>query len=246
MLSVYTGNATLMTNRRPRRASIRATPPTRASIAAATQVGATRAQVVWVSFLGAMTLVGGLLLLVDGRPVPRIDGMSLSPLASATTIGLASAQDPVTQTRASLAKDQWQAIVIHHTGSRVGSPPSITQQHQDHGLQGLGHHFVIGNGNGMDDGQVHIGYRWLDQLPGAHASGTHADWYNLHAVSICLVGDGNRQTFTPAQLRQLGALVESLKRQLGLASDRVLLHSDIAGVSDPGRFFPAAFLARSR
>lgn len=223
-----------MPSRRPRRTLSRTTR-TAAQVAA----GATRAQVVWVSFLGAMTVVGGLLLLVDGRPVPRMDGMSLSPLASATTIGVLPGEDPITQTRAPLKKDQWQAIVIHHTGSAVGTPPSITKEHQDHGLQGLGHHFVIGNGNGMDDGQVHIGYRWLDQLPGAHASGDHADWYNLHAISICLVGDGNRQPFTAAQIKQLSSLVESLKKQLGLPDDRVLLHSDIAQVNDPGRLFPA-------
>lgn len=200
---------------------------------------ANRVQVVWVSFLGAMTLVGGLLLVVDGRPVPRIDGMSLSPLASATTIGSSTHVDPVTQTRATLDRDRWQAIVIHHSGSLVGSPATIEKEHQDRNFQGLGHHFIIGNGNGMDDGQVHIGYRWLDQLPGAHASGANGDWYNLHAVSICMVGDGNRREFTPAQLRQLQSLVESLRVRLGLPADRVLLHSDIAEVNDPGKLFKA-------
>ena len=187
-----------------------------------------------------MTLVGGMLLLVDGRPVPRMDGMSLSPLASATTIGTANNDDdPVTQTRVPLNTRQWQAIVIHHSGSPFGTPASITKEHQDHGLQGLGHHFIIGNGNGMDDGQVHIGYRWLDQLPGAHSSGANADWYNLHAVSICLVGDGNQRPFTPAQIRQLKTLVESLQRRLGLTDPaRVILQSDISDVADPGRLFP--------
>jgi hypothetical protein len=211
--------------------------------ARSTPTRATRVQIVWVSFLAAMTLAGGLMLLIDGRPAPRSDGLSLSPLAAATTIGPASAE-PLTQTRTVIDRSKWQAIIIHHSGSFRGDPASIEREQRDRQLAGrttggLGHHFIIGNGNGMDDGQVHIGYRWLDQLSGAHASGPNADFYNQHAISICLVGDGNRQSFTEAQIRQLGLLVESLRRQTGLPSDRVLLHSDLAAVDDPGRLFPS-------
>lgn len=191
--------------------------------------GLTRVRMVWISFFGAMTLAAGLLLLLDGRPI-RTDGLSLSPLASAETIG---GQNNPIMTRVKLAP--WQAIVIHHSGSLVGSPASIEKEHQERNYRGLGHHFIIGNGTGMDDGQVHIGYRWLDQLPGAHASGPNGDWYNKNSISICLVGDGNRQPFTAAQIQQLATLVESLRRQLGLPADRVFRASE----TDPGRLYPA-------
>lgn len=198
-----------------------------------------RVRVVWISFLGAMTLTGGLLLMLDGRPVPRIDGLSLSPLAAATGVGSGSS-DPVFQTRRPLDRERWQAIVIHHSGSTVGTPASIEREHEARSFKGLGHHFIVGNGSGMDDGQLHLGYRWLDQLPGAHASGANGDWFNQHAISICLVGDGNRRGFTPGQLQRLQTLIAGLQAQLGIPSDRVYLHSDIAGVNDPGRLFPAA------
>ena len=217
---------------------VQAQPAHRAG-AAASRGGATRAQVVWISFLGAMTAVGGLLLVVGGKPTPRADGLSLSPLAAATTIGSAETVDPVTQTRVGLDRARWQAIVIHHSGSPVGSPVSIAKEHEARGIRGLGHHFIIGNGAGMDDGQVHIGFRWLDQLPGAHVAGQAGDWYNGHAISICLVGDGERGAFTPAQIQQMQTLIASLRRQLGIPNDRVYLHSDVVpGVNDPGRLFP--------
>lgn len=196
-----------------------------------------RAKKVWVAFLASMTLVGELLLMLDGRPVPRVDGLNLSPLA-ATTWGGGGAVDPVMMTRRPLDKQRWQAIVIHHSGSTVGSQETIEAEHQAQNLKGLGHHFIIGNGKGMDDGQVHIGYRWLDQLPGAHAAGPNGDAYNLHAISICLVGDGNRRPFTASQVSRLTALVESLQREFNIPAQRVLLHSDIAQVQDPGRLFP--------
>lgn len=184
-----------------------------------------------------MTVVGGLLLVLDGRPVPRVDGLSLSPLA-ATSWGAASATDPILATRAPLDTKRWQAIVIHHSGSTVGTPASIEAEHQSRNLRGLGHHFIVGNGNGMEDGQIHIGYRWLDQLPGAHAAGPHGEAYNLHAISICLVGDGNRRAFSQAQIQRLGVLIDTLQRRFDIPRERVLLHSEIAPVSDPGRLFP--------
>jgi hypothetical protein len=200
-----------------------------------------RVRVVWISFLGAMTLTGGLLLLLDGRPVPRIDGLSLSPLAAATGVGSGVA-DPVFQTRRPLDRQRWQAIVIHHSGSTAGSPATIEREHEARSFKGLGHHFIVGNGSGMDDGQLHLGYRWLDQLPGAHAAGTSGDWFNQHAVSICLVGDGNRRAFSAAQIERLRTLVAALQAQLQIPAERVYLHSDIAPVSDPGRLFPAGLI----
>lgn len=197
-----------------------------------------RAIVVWVSLVAAMTAVGGTLLAIDSSPVPRIDGLSLSPLAAAAMDGRGSS-DPVFATRAPLAGERWQAIVIHHSGSPSGSPASIEREHLAQKFEGLGHHFIIGNGQGMDDGQLHIGYRWLDQRPGAHVAGENGAFFNQHAISICLVGDGNRQAFSRAQLDRLGELLGTLSRRLNIPRERLYLHSQLAQVSDPGRLFPA-------
>lgn len=188
-----------------------------------------------------MTIVGGLLVLVNPTPSPRSDGLTLHPLAAASTLGSTTSANPLTQTRKAVDTERWQAIVIHHSGSMVGNAGSIAKEHQSQGLSGLGHHFVIGNGSsGMDDGQIHIGYRWLDQLPGAHAAGPHGEYYNHHAISICIVGDGNRRGFTPIQIQQVRTLIDALRRQLNLPADRVLLYSDIDPASaDPGKLFPA-------
>lgn len=200
---------------------------------------ATRAGKVWTALLAAMTTVGGLLLLIDGKPAPRLDGFSLPPLMAA---GVSSSIESVLQTRTPLDTSRWQAIVIHHSGQPVGSPASIEAEHQRLRFRGLGHHFVIGNGSGMEDGQIHVGYRWLDQLPGAHAGGPKGAWYNQHAISICLVGDGDRRNFSKAQMQRLVELVDTLRRELNLPADRVLLHADVAPTTDPGRLFPTAWL----
>ncbi|MBC7836033.1 MAG: N-acetylmuramoyl-L-alanine amidase [Phycisphaerales bacterium] len=196
-----------------------------------------RAKIVWMALLGAMTGVGGLLLVVDGRPVPRVQGRSLEPLVATQTPG---SIESIFKTRQTLQTERWQAIVIHHSGSAVGSPASIATEHEARGLKGLGHHFLIGNGSGMRNGEINACFRWLDQLPGAHAAGPQGDWHNLNAISICLVGDGNRRAFTQAQVQSTVQLVEALCRELDIPRDKVLLHSAVANTSDPGDLFPEA------
>ncbi|MGH7132873.1 MAG: peptidoglycan recognition protein family protein [Phycisphaerales bacterium] len=200
-----------------------------------------RAKGVWLALVAAMTGVGGMLLMVDGRPASRGDGIALPPLVST---GTPSSAESIIDTRkgVSLDRNRWKSIVIHHSGSVSGSPSAIEQEHLKQRFKGLGHHFVIGNGRGMEDGEVHVGYRWLDQLPGAHAGGSQGPWFNNHAISICLVGDGDRQAFSKAQLARLDQLVAALCAELKIAPDQVVLHSSIAQTSDPGRLFPEAWL----
>jgi hypothetical protein len=196
---------------------------------------ARRAKIVWGSLLASMTMVGGTLLALDNQPAPRVEGLSLAPLAAT---GLPSNIESIFNIGKPLNKANWTSIVIHHSGSIVGSPESIEAEHQARNFRGLGHHFIIGNGNGMEDGRIHMGYRWMDQLPGAHAGGEQGQYYNMHAVSICLVGDGNRRAFTSVQMHRLVELVAALCRELNIPKDKVLLHSEIAPTDDPGSLFP--------
>lgn len=198
-----------------------------------------RPQVVWLSLLGAMTGGGGLLLALDRSPAPRADGIAL---AAPIRVPSAPAIESVLNTRRPLDKTSWKRIVIHHSGSAFGSPDTLAQQALASNLRGLGYHFVIGNGSGSGDGELYVGYRWLDQLPGAHATGPEAEWHNEHSIGICLVGDGERKPFSPAQMRRLGDLVATLAREFGLSADDVVLHRQIAPVKSPGRLFSEAEL----
>lgn len=206
-----------------------------------------RSRIVWGAFMAAMTTVGGLFWVLQGGPAPRLDGLSLPAMVAAAG---PSSIEAVFKTRAPIAGQRWQAIVIHHSGSMHGSAATIEAQHRAMNLSGLGYHFVIGNGSGLDDGEVNVGYRWLDQLPGAHVAGPNGDWYNRNSIGICLVGDGRRRPYTEMQMRRLVQLVSALSEQLGIPADKVYLHSDLAQTDDPGRLFPeAAFreqLARAR
>lgn len=193
-----------------------------------------RTTVVWASFLGAMTLAAGVLMLSDGRIKSGFVAASPGWLAETPT-----QQDPITQTRNPIQPGKWTGILIHESGEPAGDAETLHRRHIAAGMQGLGYHFVIGNGNGLGDGVVQVGYRWNDQLDGAHAA-IGADEHNLHSIGICLIGNGDRRPFTDRQMRQLVNLVQRLQRELGIPASAVKLHREVApGVTSPGKFFAA-------
>lgn len=194
-----------------------------------------RTAMVWTSLLGAMTIVGGGLFLLNGGPGSTGGGLSIPPLMA---LAGPSTVEQVFNPSVPIAKGRWQAIVIHDSGSPVGTPASMDAQARAMNLNGLGYHFVLGNGSGLDDGEIHMGARWMNQTPGAHAAGKDADWFNLNSIGICMVGDGDRQKPTAAQMRGLVQLTASLARQLNIPADRIYFHSDIAQTTSPGRLFP--------
>ncbi len=195
---------------------------------------ARRTKIVWAAFGGAMTVAAGLLLATGGE-------LRGAPVAAAilTNERGQNAQAPQQQ-------GAWKAIVIHHSGSPGGSPESLDRLHRSWGFASLGYHFVVGNGIDFGDGAIHTGPRWSRQEPGAHVAnrpaGTQPDaaWFNQHAIGICLVGNGERRSFTDSQITRLGELVADLQREFGIPDSQVFLHSDLSEVASPGRFFPAA------
>lgn len=196
-----------------------------------------RSKIVWASLLGAMTAVGGLMYALQGGPAPRLDGLALPAMVAASG---PSTIEAVYRTRSPISVDRWQAIVIHHSGSMFATPATLEERARRMGLDGQGYHFVIGNGSGMDDGEVHVGYRWLDQLPGAHVAGERGEWFNRNSIGICLVGDGRRRPFTPEQMRRAVQLASSLSERFNIPAERIYLHRDVTAVDDPGPLFPEA------
>ena len=61
----------------------RKSPPNRTRAMPAQRAArARRAKIVWGSLLASMTMVGGLLLVLDNRPAPRVDGLSMAALVA--------------------------------------------------------------------------------------------------------------------------------------------------------------------
>lgn len=194
-----------------------------------------RTQIVWLCFFSAMALGIGLLTLGDS-------GVSGGFLIATNVgaIGDTPTDDPLATIAAPGEPGRWRGIVVHHLGLPAADADRVHRMHLSYGYQGLGYHFLIGNGQGLGDGTIHVGYRWTEQLPGAHVVGEAGDRYNRETIGICLIGNGDRRPFTDKQMRSLAMLVRRLQEDLDIPRDAVYLHRDIAPVTSPGRFFAAA------
>lgn len=141
----------------------------------------------------------------------------------------------------SVAARDWNSIVLHHTATSRGSVESIHRTHlqrkdaSGNAWLGIGYHFVIGNGNGMGDGEIQPTFRWEQQLQGAHAGDYE---HNQRGIGIAIVGNFDEREPTPAQLSAVKDLVGWLKRRFGILSADVIGHSEIKATACPGRYFP--------
>ena len=211
-----------------------------------------RAAVVWCAFAAASAGAVGLLRSLGpaDRPIP-VRSVAIPAEAAAGAIArMGTDESPRIMPRAaSAAHGRWQAIVVYDSGSPAGDTASLERRHSRAGLAGLGYHFVIGNGQGMDDGQVAAGYRWDNQLPGAHAAAgmsmrvagavpLDADALNRGAIAVCLVGNTDRRAPTDAQLHALHALVRSLRAEFGIPPDRVRFRSELGPAGGVEGEFP--------
>ena len=196
-----------------------------------------RTKIVWSALAASMTGLIGLLSVLDSNHTPRASkGVSLSPLAGITA---GRGIESIFNTKAEIDGSQWDSIVIVHSGSPAGSAESIEAQHQSVGYDDLGFHFLIGNGTGMGNGEIHLSNRWLNQSTGAQLQGLKPGDASK-TIEICLVGNGDRKPFTDQQIEYLAQLVSVLQDRFEIQSNRVFLHEDIAPTSSPGRYFPRA------
>ena len=139
----------------------------------------------------------------------------------------------------------WRHIVIHHSASATGSAASFDKAHKDRGWDGLGYHFVIGNGSGAGDGEIEVGYRWPRQMQGAHAGNAE---YNQAGIGICLVGDfQNHGQASAKQMASLRRLVRFLQAKTGVPTSEVIGHGNVPGKSTecPGQYMDLAAFRQS-
>lgn len=141
--------------------------------------------------------------------------------------------------RAPVQRGRWKYIVIHHSGTEVGTMAGMDAYHRErrHMENGLAYHFVIGNGQGMADGEIGVARRWTQQLDGGHLA---SEALNKVSLGICLVGNFDQVTPTAKQIRSLEALVRALLTRCELSTRAVRTHQGINPVYTrcPGRYFP--------
>jgi hypothetical protein len=139
----------------------------------------------------------------------------------------------------------WRYIVVHHSATVGGSAALFEKEHREqrHWENGMGYHFVIGNGVDVPDGLVEIGDRWRRQIQGAHVGGD----LNKECIGVCLVGDFERTYPTARQMASLDRLLRFLQARCRIPTTRVLGHREVrpGHTVCPGQHFSMDALRRS-
>ncbi|MEZ0230458.1 MAG: peptidoglycan recognition family protein [Planctomycetota bacterium] len=145
------------------------------------------------------------------------------------------------------ANRKWRYIVIHHSATAEGGAASFGRSHQKKWQNGLGYHFVIGNGTETQDGFVEVGSRWTRQNQGIDGAHAGVDEFNKHGIGVCLVGDFDHRNPTPRQLASLRNLVNHLMQRYGIPKDGIRPHRSVkSGHTEcPGKAFPFEQFIRS-
>ena len=120
----------------------------------------------------------------------------------------------------------WKYIVIHHSATDAGSVNAFHRFHSQQGYGGIAYHFVIGNGNGMPDGEIQETFRWQQKIAGTHVS-VHSWEHNVFGIGICLVGNLEQAPPTKAQLASLKKLVSKLKVKYGIKDHNIFGHKHV-------------------
>ena len=113
------------------------------------------------------------------------------------------------------------------------------KEHRAKGWDGVGYHFVIGNGTNSGDGQVEVTPRWPIQKWGAHAK-TLDNRYNEFGIGICLVGNFDSTRPTARQMASLDKLVAYLMQTYHISPQNVIGHRDTKPTECPGRYMDVA------
>ena len=137
---------------------------------------------------------------------------------------------------------RWRYIVVHHSAGGSGDMALLKRVHRERQpndpLDMVPYHFVIGNGRGMEMGQVVATERWTRELWGAHVRGVER---NVNGIGVCLIGNFEDGPVPEGQYQALLELVTSLMEEHRIRPNRVSLHGQTPGEQTlcPGRNFPA-------
>ena len=176
------------------------------------------------------------------RPVPY-----RRPPAPAPTPTVDGAIPPSWMPAGGIRRSQWTVIVVHHSAMDKATPQSMHAYHLRRGWEnGLGYHFVIGNGVNYPDGKIYAGSRWRRQIYGAHCkagSGRYfgrrrpSGYFNQRGIGVCLIGNFETQRPTRKQLAALQRLIAFLCEHTDVTPDRIYGHSEVTHKTlCPGRY----------
>lgn len=138
---------------------------------------------------------------------------------------------------------RWRYIVIHHSAGNFGTIEFLQKVHRQRQaldpIDAIPYHFVIGNGNGLAEGEIADDWRGQWHIWGAHVSGRNSI-RNYYGIGVCLVGNFEHKPPSPLQYDALVKLTRALMNEYSIPPENVSGHGYTPGerTKCPGKHFP--------
>lgn len=139
--------------------------------------------------------------------------------------------------------NRWNYIVIHHSAGNYGNIEFLQEIHKERQkrdpINAIAYHYIIGNGNGMEDGKIDSDIRIKYNLLGSHVSIKNFD-YNFRGIGICVIGNLEKKEMTKQQYVSLLKLTKELMNKYNIKIENVNFHGQIKNELTlcPGSKFP--------
>ena len=138
---------------------------------------------------------------------------------------------------------RWKHIVIHHSGGNYGNIEFLQKVHRERQprdpIDAIPYHYIIGNGNGMKEGEIASDWRKNYSIWGTHLSSRNT-YKNFTGIGICLIGNFEETTVPKKQFDAVVSLTKSLMHEYAIPVSNVNGHGYIEGerTKCPGKRFP--------
>ena len=139
--------------------------------------------------------------------------------------------------------NRWNYIVIHHSAGDYGNIKFLQKIRKERQpiepYDVIAYHYIIGNGNGMEDGEIASDCRKKYNLWGVHVN--EKNWVlNFLGLGVCIIGNLDKKQITSKQYESLLKLTKALMEDYNIEKENILFHGKLEYESTkcPGKNFP--------
>jgi N-acetyl-anhydromuramyl-L-alanine amidase AmpD len=139
--------------------------------------------------------------------------------------------------------NRWKYIVVHHSAGNFGNIDFLQRVHRERQasdpIDAIPYHYVIGNGNGLKEGEIASDWRRHLAIWGAHVSSRNMD-RNIRGIGICMIGNYEIDPLPEGQYLALVSLTITLMEKYQIPIENISGHGHIKGEQTkcPGKNFP--------
>lgn len=132
---------------------------------------------------------------------------------------------------------------MHHSAGSFGTVEFLQKVHRERQkydpVDAIPYHYLIGNGNGLEAGEIASDWRQHFAIWGAHVSNRNMD-RNFRGIGICLIGNFDQTPVPELQYQALVRLTKALMVIYEIPLGNVSGHGYTQGEQTrcPGQHFP--------